>query len=287
MKRWFGAYLTVVLLTAVVAGSWFSFGTTAQQETGDERATGVAEFQDWASELEADGEGASTAIADLQTRVAILETAVASPEEVGPPVPAGSPVAGEILFEANAETGFDNWTEGYFGGFTNQFTTEDGILVAEEGGYTVLFAPYLTTSPDYILEAEIRLTPPGPGTPEPEVIWTIAGLAARYNDDAPEGDEGYLALTRGRSAELEAEESESLASISNLPGAGLPDPSDGWHTYRFELYGDNLRFLIDGVLIAEASDAKFKGYHVEGRVGVVASLGPLEVRAFRVIGWES
>src|SRR5688572_28610583 len=96
-------------------------------------------------------ESQSSAIADLQTRVAVLETAVAeggaTEESDAAERPAlsltPSAAGGAILFEEPQETGFTQWTEGYFGGFgSNQFTSQDGMLVAEAGYWTVLYAPY-------------------------------------------------------------------------------------------------------------------------------------------------
>jgi hypothetical protein len=257
MRRWIGGLLTAGLLAVVVVSLTPTSGIRAQDANEDDQAT---------------------AIADLQTRVAALETAVA-----GTP---GAETGGKVLFEANAQTGFDEWTEGYFGGFTSQFTVKDGILVADVGGYTILYAPYLTTTPDYVLEAEIRQIPTSPGTPEP-AFGTIAGLAARYKDnDYPKDNVGYVATTWGTGVELKGEDGSLLASSEKLIGADKVDPREGWHTYRLEVHGDSLRFLIDGTPVAKGTGATSTGIGEDGRVGVIASLGPLEVRSFRVLAWE-
>jgi hypothetical protein len=249
MERWFGGYLAVGFLVVAVATLPAWLGTAAQDGAEGNESTAVAG---------------------------------------GPAPTTGTPAGDTILFQANAETGFADWTEGYFGGSSNQFTERDGMLGAAAGGLTVLYAPYLTASPDYVLEVEVRLVPP-PGTPEADVgiSYTIAGLAARYKD-APFGepDEGYMATTQGTGAILVAQPVETLAANGDLAGAGLPDARVGWHLYRLEVRGDQLRFLIDGVPVAEATDARFTGFGTDGRVGVVASLGPIEVRAFRVLAWE-
>jgi hypothetical protein len=281
MNRWLvGLLLICVLVFAASVG----FGTTAQEADSDARATAAAELQKWA-EGATEKPDSDALISDLQTRVAVLETAVASDESASP----GTPGAGNVLYEANAQTAFADWTEGYFGGFANQFTVRDGILVAEEGGYTVLYAPYLTESPDYILEAEIRLLPRPvePATPDPWGLSTIAGLAARYFDASIEDQEGYTAITQHGGAILRTIGRDRLDANSDLVEMGLPDPEDlDWHLYRFELQGDQLRFLIDGQLVAAAVDDRYRGIGTEGQVGIVASLGPLEVRSFRVLSWE-
>jgi hypothetical protein len=282
MNRWLvGLFFILALVLAASVG----FGTTAQEADIDARSTAVAELQEWVEGNAATPEP-DAVIADLQTRVAFLETAVASGE---PGSPDGTPSAENVLFEANARTGFTDWTEGYFGGFSNQFTVRDGILVAEEGGYTVLYAPYLTETPDYILEAEIRLLPRPvePATPDPWGLSTIAGIAARYFDASIEDQEGYTAITQYGGAILRTISRDRLDANGDLAATGLPDPEDlEWHHYRFELRGDQLRFLIDEQLVAEAVDDRYRGTGAEGRVGIVASLGPLEVRSFRVLSWE-
>ena len=284
MKRWMSGYVATGLIVVLLLASQGALATSAQDTSDDAQATEIADLQTRVAALETQlaqesGEREPSGSSDLQTRVA-----GAGGEPGG--TPTSSTAAGPVLFEANAETGFADWTEGYFGGFENQFRDEDGILVADPGGYTLLYAPYLTTTPDYILEAEIRLTTPGPGTPE-AFGGTIAGLGARLGDWREGIRTGYTATTKGDNAGIDTDVIDSLAVISDLPTAGLPDVNDGeWHVYRFEVLGSQLRFLIDGVLILQVTDMQFTGVGFEGRVAIVTSLGPLEVRAFRVIAWS-
>jgi hypothetical protein len=53
-----------------------------------------------------------------------------------------------------------------------------------------------------------------------------------------------------------------------------------WHTYRLEVQGTNIRLLIDGRLLLEASDSR----HLSGgRVGVFAGyFDQINVRSFKV-----
>jgi hypothetical protein len=142
MKKVLSGFFVLCLLATSFVAFRPSPGVTAQDDSADAQASEIA---------------------DLQTRVAALETAVAGAESdteeaedsAGRPVlsddEGATPAAGdgEILFEEPAATGFNRWTEGYFGGFgANQFTVQDDMLVAEPGFWTVLYAPYLpeTTS---------------------------------------------------------------------------------------------------------------------------------------------
>jgi len=282
MKRWLIGFFVFSLLAMSFVAFPSSSSVTAQDDSAESQASEIA---------------------DLQTRVAVLETAVAegqsgqstSDASTGRPVLAeedGTPVAGEgeVLYEANQQTGFSGWTEGYFGGFSNQFTEQDGMLVAAPGFWTVLYAPYLPTTPDYIVEAEMRqpvsTVTPGVGTPAP-VTSTIAGLAVRYWNASWDEQGGYTAYTWNDSPTLESPGDEAIANVTEPQLPFPPHPTDGeWHTYRVEIRGDTLRLLIDGALILEATGLQYQGYGELGRVGILVSLGAVDIRAFRVIAWE-
>ena len=113
MKQLIGGLLVVCALAMLFAAFRSSPGSTLAQD--DSAAS------------------QSSAIADLQTRVAVLETAVAegsaTEESDAAERPAlsltPSAAGGAILFEEPQETGFTQWTEGYFGGFgANQIGAE-------------------------------------------------------------------------------------------------------------------------------------------------------------------
>ena len=57
------------------------------------------------------------------------------------------------------------------------------------------------------------------------------------------------------------------------------DPGANWHTYRLEVEGSTIRFLIDGTLILEATDTRFSaGGGVElFNYGSVTSVGSVKV----------
>jgi hypothetical protein len=277
MKRWLSGFIVLCMLAMTFAVFQTSSGTSAQDDSAESQAS---------------------AIADLQTRVAVLETAAAGGTQEADagsrPALTLTSRAGDsaVLFEEPAATGFTDWTEGYFGGFgDNQFTVQDDMLVAEPGFWTVLYAPYLTESPDYIVEAEMRQPPnavtPEAGSPVP-IVSAITGLAVRYWNASWDEQAGYTAyLSGGGYPYIESPGDESIQTQNLLPGIESPDPADGeWHTYRVEIRGDTLRFYLDGVLIIEALGLQYQGTGEEGRVGILVSLGAVEIRSFRVLAWE-
>jgi hypothetical protein len=275
MKRWLSGFIALCVVAMSFAVLQSSPGTSAQDDSAESQAS---------------------AIADLQTRVAVLETAAAGGTETaggGHPALSLTPEAGDsaILFEEPAATGFREWTEGYFGGFgDNQFTVQNDMLVAEPGFWTVLYAPYLTDSPDYIVEAEMR-QPPAPATSETgspvPIVSAIAGLAVRYWNESWDEQAGYTAYTSATYSYIETPGDEELQVQLLLTGIEGPDPTDGeWHTYRVEIRGDTLRLYIDGMLIIEALGLEYQGIGEQGRVGILVSLGAVEIRSFRVMAWE-
>ena len=58
------------------------------------------------------------------------------------------------------------------------------------------------------------------------------------------------------------------------------DPSGNWHTYRFEVKGTDLKLLIDGTAIAEASDARYLG--ITGQVGLSDETMYVNISSFAV-----
>ena len=62
------------------------------------------------------------------------------------------------------------------------------------------------------------------------------------------------------------------------------DPGDAWHTYRFEVRGDRLRLLVDGVAVADGSPQVAPGWDTSTQEAGIWSQGVgLEVRRLAVI----
>jgi hypothetical protein len=282
-----GVFAVAMILVSVVlilaASPWRSGNGTAAQDrptvpVGE--AIDVLETRQAEEELQATLAAQATELADLETRVARLETAAAGPTLAGSPI-AATPVAGGASYEATDTAAFAAWTDKYLGAFVDPWVVRDGILAFEgDFGYSIIFAPHEPAGPDYVIEAEVQVTDSAVCE---GLILCKFGLMARYVEDtAGTEDAGYEggvyvgAVTSSALIETYAT-LDTLASL-DLGAAGLPDPTTGWHTYRFEVEGDHLRLLIDGVPVAEATDSR---YAEAGQVGIFSNI-PIEVRAVRV-----
>jgi hypothetical protein len=63
----------------------------------------------------------------------------------------------------------------------------------------------------------------------------------------------------------------------------LYDPGDGWHTYRFELRGDRIRLIVDGIGLAGAVlDVPFDAAITDGQAGLWTQGAAVEVRRLAV-----
>jgi hypothetical protein len=61
------------------------------------------------------------------------------------------------------------------------------------------------------------------------------------------------------------------------------DPGNDWHTYRFELRGDELRLLVDGAdVVAGTLDAPIDASTADAEAGLWAQGVQLEVRKVSV-----
>jgi hypothetical protein len=67
-------------------------------------------------------------------------------------------------------------------------------------------------------------------------------------------------------------------------GEAAYDPGDAWHTYRFEIHGDRLRLLVDGVAVANGSPQVAPGWdNATQEAGIWSQGVALEVRRLAVI----
>jgi hypothetical protein len=74
-------------------------------------------------------------------------------------------------------------------------------------------------------------------------------------------------------------EAGDLSSHQITTPTALAINSD-YHTFRLEVVGSSLRFLIDGNLVVSATNTQFSS---PGRVGLWSWQYPIEIRKFRVL----
>jgi hypothetical protein len=91
----------------------------------------------------------------------------------------------------------------------------------------------------------------------------------------------------GRVFHASCSQSEGLAQLwegGHADGSAFaeaPFPADdAWHTLRFEVDGNSIRFLIDDVLVGESTDSRLPSAYL---VTLYSNQIEISVRSFRVI----
>lgn len=171
-----------------------------------------------------------------------------------------SPTEATILYQADWSGGLNGW----FG--SQDWKTVDGMLVSDGTNGSVrlsITAPAaLNTIDDYAVEAEIQVVR--------ALGCSSFGVVARID-----GKGG------GYQAGINYCEFKGAAFWQMLDlGYKEFQPGSGWHTYRLEVQGNNLKFLIDEALALETSDNR---YLSGGQVGLWSDEVQLNIRSFKVI----
>jgi hypothetical protein len=202
-------------------------------------------------------------------------TIVALSQPTNPPVPGCIPhcAAGTVLYQSNLMHGLHSlldWSPSQRSGWMLQ----NGTLVSDFTGPLLRpdFAPGDWGIADYAAEARIRFLKAAPtGTDYPPNYGIVDRGGYGYwgvyaaPPTAPTG--GYTELWSVRGYNRLAEK--------DTPGF---TPYQ-WHTYRVEVQGASIRFLIDGSLVLTAQDTRWKD---GGITGFYAERGRIAVRSFTV-----
>jgi hypothetical protein len=215
----------------------------------------------------------------------IVITGAATPEllsvvsEDGARSGAGSgraPAVGSAMFAAPGNAALATLAAG-------SWQAEDGVL--RNTGETAAAEPWLTLttvpSPTFAVEAEIRVTGQLPavcdqsfglvgGSPAAQAVYGAGlifpcqggGTVARLTD-AGDWADGYNADPVMANAAF--------------------DPGTGWHTYRFEVRGDQLRLLVDGVaVVSGAAEAPLDAQVSDAEAGLWSQGVGIEIRQVAV-----
>ena len=168
-----------------------------------------------------------------------------------------------VLYQADTSGGFDKWK-----GTPDWKYLETGQLINDGtgSGSANITAPYTLKTADYAIEAQIRLA-------IRSGCWQY-GLEARLTPDS----NGYFAgvICSGTSY-------LGGGHITAAPRIVLSRPltvDTQWHTYRMELRGNHIRFLIDNALALEATDNR---YLSSGQVGLWSDGAQINVRSFKIL----
>lgn len=170
---------------------------------------------------------------------------------------------GTILYQADWSGGLAGWP-GAFG-----WSTLNGMLL-NDGSYPESYAasgtkwiaaPYQPPVADYVVEADIQSLGGWCGGLD-------FGIVVRG---------GYIpgVVNCGNDVEI-----WTLGEGGPAGDRVQFSPGRDWHTYRIEAKGNNLRILVDGALVLQASDNR---YLSPGSVGLWSGGDQLSVRTFKVI----
>jgi hypothetical protein len=167
-----------------------------------------------------------------------------------------------VLYRADWSAGMDGWS-----GSADWTALRGELLSAGNGGLAV--APIeIESVGDFAVEAEIRLV-------RYTTLSTASfGVKVRIQD----GGAGYA---------VGNDQSGGVIALRTDLGGGVPAtldsqpfaPDEGWHRYRFEVRGNELRGFVDGAPVLSATDNTFL---TGKRVGLWNNGAQLSVRGFEV-----
>ena len=169
-----------------------------------------------------------------------------------------------VLHRSDWSSGLDGWSG------SDGWTALRGELLCDGRSFDLtvgVVAPVeVDTNADFAVEAEIRLL-------RYEITNGSFGVMARVQEDGT----GYAA---GHDA------ADEVVVLRTEEGGGRPtldrqpfDPGEGWHTYRLEVRGNELRAFVDGSVVLGSTDNTFL---TGKRVGLWSSGAQLSVRRFEV-----
>jgi hypothetical protein len=164
---------------------------------------------------------------------------------------------GTVLYEITDWSGDSGWA------LTAQWKTVSGMLVSDGSQYSFAVAPYDPGDrSDCAVEAEIQV-----------INFSdefSCDLGARLISGV--GFKGGYVNYGGSRMTIYFADKEIAHSDFALDG--------DWHTYRFEVSGNNMKLLFDGVKVVSAMDNRML---LPGKVGIWCGQAQVNVRAFRVI----
>ncbi len=276
--------LALAVTTALILAFFgLAAGTGAQDDNDDFddlQATSAAHEEELAA--------VETEIAELEERLAAVETAVASATDEPTEAADGfaTPDSEDVLYEADATGGLDEWTG------SADWLHRDGQLINDGSAKaTLIVAPYEPGSvSDYAVEAEISLV-------RCATRDDFTTVPQQFPRETPRGNGGFGLIARAeeRGAYWAGENCREPDNDANDNVQIWAADQDGafdslaeqehtvdaeWHTYRMEVRGDVIRLLVDGEPLLETRDVRYIG---GGQVGLWSSLSQISVRSFRVL----
>jgi len=207
----------------------------------------------------------ATADAAQATGAAVVLTATAAAIPTATPTTEAAPgaAAPALLYQADASTAFDGWV------LPQGWTGANGALAAggDAAGDWATPPFRVAAVADYAVEAEVLVT-------------GEVGCDGNFGIGGRGTDAGYYAA----GVEWRCEPAARLWAGQDPIATAAFEPGDAWHVYRLEVRGDAIRFLVDGALVVEATDDR---YREGGEVGLWSNGVALTVRGFTVTALPS
>lgn len=160
-----------------------------------------------------------------------------------------------------------DWTRGWPGRGSHDWSVSNNELVNNGSSYSgkpdpTIVAPYtMAATPDYAVETRVRAN----------ATWPCFDISLR-GTTTPAGWQGYKAAVCDQKIRIQAGNT-ILATVPFTPGAQ-------WHTYRFAVKGSHLTFSVDGQLLAQTDDTRYRS---GGQVGLKSYGTRLEISSLKVL----
>jgi hypothetical protein len=281
-----GAAAVILLLVLAVGMVWLLGRTPAttpallgvDTSTPTPRALSFARATSTPSAKEEENEEATQVAAGMDDTSALALTGAATPELLSATAaePDGAPPSGPIL-AAPSDVAFNDIAAGSWRATSDRLVNDGESAVAE---------PWLKvgTAPGaaYAVEAEMRVTRLLESVCDQSfgLIVGGAGEGQRYGG-------GLLFPCAGAppSARLtDVAGWEDGYNADPVIAEKAFDPGDEWHTYRFEVRGERLRLIVDGIgVVAGSSTAATDAAPAETEAGLWSQGVGLEVREIAIV----
>lgn len=188
-----------------------------------------------------------------------------------------STTAGTVLYQVDANGGFEQWPAGSGWTAVGGILAGDGSVVsdgdndAKNDKPIVIAAPFSAPVPDYAVEVEVQWARDGSSYGiivrggDDGGYWIGGGMAHNCSNDAertwlPAVWVGLPQWDRAPCYDRDARIKDKNAIAVNNDVALDTD----WHTYRIEVQGNAIRVFMDGTKIIETSDNR---YLTSGQIG--------------------
>jgi hypothetical protein len=180
-----------------------------------------------------------------------------------------APPKGTILYNADWSKGNDQWN------ITNEWNTTDGILVnnGNAGSNSIILAPIKITTANYAIDARIEI----PNNTSIYDFGIIVGSDGNRN--------GYACYMFGShngpngSVNITDDLSVLYPDLITPLQSHLYQVDANWHTYRVEVRGVQITFLIDNQQLLQISSSNSSSVR---EVGLIDARSVINVSSFKV-----